>query len=252
METEVFALNKMHRIEGFPVPKVLYYDKSRNIIDNQFFFMEFVEGTSLDKISEELSEKEYNSISSELGNITNKINSIESDYFGYISQENKRFSSWAEAFLNMIKELLNDASEIGIFLPIKDDKLYNLISSQKYLLNKVKTSVLVHKDLWAGNIFVDPKSAEITGIVDWERALFGDGLLDIVCGFLLDNKNFIQSYLGRDSLTEDEEIRCILYKIYLYLIMIIESDYRKYQEQKITNWARSELDKTVNDLKMKT
>ncbi|WP_018247639.1 phosphotransferase family protein [Orenia marismortui] len=248
MKTEVFALNEMYKSEGIPVPKVLYYDSSGEIIDSEFFFMEFVSGSSLDKIREQLTEQQYNAIYLELGKIVKKINMIRGDYFGHISQENKRFSTWAEAFLNMIKDLLDDAKDVRISFSYKNDKLYDILNEQRDILNQVKTPSLVHKDLWEGNIFVDPKSAQITGIVDCERALFGDPLLEAVCGFLMRNNIFMDAYMGKDSLSKDEEIRCMLYKIYLYLIMIIESTYRQYKDKSIANWARSELNNTLNDL----
>ena len=245
METEVFALNKMYRIKNIPVPKVLYYDNSRDIIDNEFFFMEFVDGFPLNKIREELTEEEYKCISSKLGEFAKKINMVEGNYFGSISQENKRFNTWSEAFLNMIKELLDDAIDADVSFSCGNDKIYSIINERRDVLDQVKTPSFAHKDLWEGNIFVDRKSEEISGIVDWERALFGDMLLEPVCGFLLKNKSFMNSYIGKEKLSEDEQIRCMLYKIYLYLIMIIESTYRQYQDENMANWARSELNKIL-------
>ncbi|GGM41061.1 aminoglycoside phosphotransferase [Paraliobacillus quinghaiensis] len=249
METEVFTLNSIDEMGSIPVPKVLFYDKSKEIIDSDYFFMEFVEGKPLDTISDKISHQQYNAISSQLGKYVNEINGIDGEYFGSISRADKRFSTWSEAFLSMIKELLDDAEEKDVILPYTYDELYLMISKYKDVLNKVKKPSLVHKDLWEGNIFFDIKSFRITGIIDCERALFGDSLLDPVCGFWLDDKNFMNAYMDKSELDKDESIRVVIYKVYLFLLMVIEGAYRQYSDKSIEEWAREQLDETLKCLK---
>ncbi|GLC31720.1 phosphotransferase family protein [Clostridium omnivorum] len=248
METEVYVLNKIKSLGDMPTPKVFYYDQSGEIIKNDFFFMEFVDGVPLNKIRSELTEEQYREISSELGGIARKIHSIEGSYFGYISQDDKKFDTWDQAFLCMIKELLADAIDARVILPYDYDKIYNMIYEKREVLNIVKMPSLVHKDLWDGNIFIDPKTSKITGILDCERAIYGDALLDPVCGFLLNNKDFMQSYKGRIYLEKEEEIRAVLYQIYLYLIMVIECSYRKYPDENQSKWSSIRLEEALVDL----
>lgn len=210
--------------------------------------MEFIKGVPLNKIHEKLTQKQYIEISSELGILVKQIHSIEGSYFGNLSQEDKRFHTWEEAFLCMIKELLEDAIDAKVVLPYNYDKIYNMIYEKRKVLNIVKTPSLIHKDLWEGNIFIDPKTAKITGLLDCERALYGDKLLDPVCGFLLQNQEFMQSYTGRVSIGKEEEIRSVLYQIYLYLIMVIECTYRSYPNENSSKWASSQLKGALVDL----
>lgn len=248
METEVFVLNKMHSIEGIPVPRVLYYDKSDEIIKCEFLFMEFVDGIPLNEIRNELTEKQYAKISSNLVDIVRKINGIEGDYFGCISQENKRFSTWFEAFFNMVKELLEDAEDAGISFPFENNKLYRIINEHSDALNKVTKPLLIHKDLWEGNIIIDPKTIKIVGVLDCERAIFGDPLLEPICGYFWENKNFMNTFVGREDLNKDEYIRFTLYKIYLYLIEVIECNYRQYTGEDRDKWARSQINQALKEL----
>ncbi|MFZ5987848.1 MAG: phosphotransferase family protein [Bacillota bacterium] len=248
METEVFFLNKISTIEDIPIPRVLFYDKSKKIIDSDYFFMEFIDGEPLNKIRQTLTVEQYSTISSQLGEYVKKINTIEGEYFGYISQVNKRFSTWSEAFLNMIKELIDDAKDIGVLLPYGNSELYLMISKYEAVLSKVKKPSFVHKDLWEGNIFIDRKTPRIIGIIDCERALYGDALLEPVCGFLLENKSFMNTYIGRVELDRDEYIRTILYKIYLFLLMVIECPYRRYPGENADRWARSKLNEALECL----
>lgn len=248
METEVYVLNKLSSLGDIPVPKVLYYSQSGGIIENNFFFMEFVNGVPLNKIHSELTLEQYSGISAELGIFLKKIHSIKAVYFGYISQADKRFRTWDQAFLFMIRELLYDAEDAEVILPYDYDKIYSIIYEKREILNMVKTSSLIHKDLWEGNIFIDTKTFKVTGILDCERAIYGDPLLDPVCGFLLNNKDFMKSYTGRVQLEKEEEVRVILYKIYLYLIMVIECSYRKYTDINNYKWASINLEKAITDL----
>lgn len=248
MQAEVSALRKMKARTGIPVPAVLYYDNSEEIIENDYFFMEFVEGISLYKIKNELEPKQLHDISTQLAKIVTEINKIDEEYFGYLSQEDKRFSTWSEAFLFMVREVLEDAEDADVTLPYGCKAIYDMFSKHQSSLEKVNTPSLVHKDLWEGNIFIDPKTCQINGIIDCERAVFGDALMDPVCGFLVENSSFMQTYLGRTVLADDEYIRSILYKTYLFLIMVIECSYRLYPDGNQEKWTRKALSESIECL----
>jgi aminoglycoside phosphotransferase (APT) family kinase protein len=245
MDTEVYVLNKLTSLETITVPKVLLYDKSCQLIENEFFFMEFIEGTPLNKVKTELSIEQRSKIYSELGTMVKEINSVSDNYFGYISQENKRFHSWTEAFLYMINELLEDALAVSAILPYETNRIYKLIYKNRSVLDSVKTPCLIHKDIWSGNIFIDESTAKITGIIDCERAIYGDPLLDPVCGFLINNEDFMKSYAGRTVLSKEEELRVILYQIYLNLIMVIECSYRKYPDDSTFRRSSTRLNEAL-------
>lgn len=248
MDTEVFVLNTLRSIQGVPAPKVLFYDNSREIIENEYFFMEYIDGVPLNKMREKLTDEQYGSISSQVAVCMKLINEVKCDYFGYISQEDKRFNSWGEAFLNMIKELLEDAKDVNVVFSYESDQIYDLICKQRNILDKVHIPSLVHKDLWEGNIFIDPETFKVNGIIDCERALFGDPLLDPVCAFLMENRSFMQTYFGRTELEKDEYIKSVLYKIYLFLLMVIECPFRQYPGEGADEWARANLYESLEQL----
>ena len=248
MRNEVYALSKISSIGDVPAPKVLYYDCDRDIIENEYFFMEFVQGSPLNNIYDELSEQQRNSISSELGYYVKQITGIKSEFFGDISKKNKQFKTWSEAFLFMIKELLDDARDNKVKLNYDYNEIYEMIEMHSDVLNLVEEASLVHKDLWKGNIFVDSQSAKITGILDCERAIYGDALLEPVCAFLLHDTDFMNSFMGRSYLKNDEKLRSILYRIYLSLIMVIEYSFRQYLWGNGDKWAREQLSEAFEEL----
>ena len=52
------------------------------------------------------------------------------------------------------------------------DKLY----LDKTVFDEVKEPSLVHWDMWEGNVFV--KEKHVLGIIDWERAMWGEAFMD--------------------------------------------------------------------------
>ncbi len=248
METEVKVLNKIAALETVPVPKILYYDRSLSAIDSEFYFMEFIEGIPLNKHRDQITQEQYDKISTDAGAYFNQIKELETGYFGYISQPDKRFDTWGKAFSFMIKELIDDAREIGAELPCSYQYILDIVNSKIDVLDMVKTPSLLHKDLWEGNIFVNQKTAEITGFIDFERAICGDSLLEPVCGFLLDNPKFMLNYYGKASLDKEEKTRTILYKIYLFLLMVIECPFRQYPGEDCDKWQREQLKLALEEI----
>jgi len=248
LANEVYVLNRISKDLDIPVPKVLHYDTDKDIIETDYFFMDFVQGYALNDIYDELTENQRSSVSSELGIYAKKVTDIKSDYFGDILKKDKQFKTWSEAFLSMIKELLDDARDNRVKLIYDYIDIYSMIEEHSEALDMVKEPALIHKDLWKGNIFVNPQTAKIEGIIDYERAIYGDVLLEPVCGFLLHNYAFMNSFFGRAYLEDDEKIRAIIYRIYLFIIMITECSFRQYPWEDSDKWAREQLGEAFEEL----
>jgi aminoglycoside phosphotransferase (APT) family kinase protein len=190
MKAEVDTLDMIKEKTNVPVPKVYLYNSERDIIDNEYFFMEFINGIPLNKLNNSLSDENKEKIYKQIGAYTRQINNIYGDSFGYISQRDRQFENWFDAFTALVEDVLVDGQEASVILPVSYKKLSGIIESRKNILNIIAKPNLIHKDLWAGNIFIDPISFEVTGIVDCERALWADPMMDFIFGFLEDNADF--------------------------------------------------------------
>ncbi len=248
MSVEVLALQQANSIADIPAPQVMYRKQGESVVENDFFFMEFVPGTPLDKCRHQLSEEQAAWVAQEIGRIAKQLNSIKGSVYGHPTQPEKQFINWADAFLFMIQELLEDAADAKVALPYDYKAIYKIVEAHRGLLSEVDGACLVHKDLWAGNIFVNTETNRVTGVVDFERAIYADALMEPVCGFLLENDDFLQAYLGRTELTQSEKIRTTLYKIYLFLLMVIECPYRQYGDNGQEKWAREQLENSFEQL----
>ncbi len=248
MKTEILANKIMHEAK-IPTPEILFYDDSLSLIDREYFIMSYIDGVALNKVKNQLNETKINSLIQILAKHMKSLEKIDCEYFGQLNNKNKQFKTWYECFSSMINDLIEDANKINLILPFSKEDASNILEKYKEILSQVTKPYLVHKDLWDGNIFVDSKTFELVGIIDTERAIFADPLIEVVCGFYDNNKTFLKNYYGCNNLDKSEEIRIKLYKFYLYLLMMIESPYREYQSDEQYMWALKELKIILTQLK---
>lgn len=241
MQAEVNVLRLLGAQTNVPVPEVLAYDTSRRLTDNDYYLMSFIPGVGLHKLRKELSVEEQRAIDFRTGEYLRQINAITGTYFGYFAQPEFHFSTWRAAFGSMVEQVLRDGRDAGVELPIDYDALSARLQPFYRVLDEVMQPALVHWDLWDGNIFIDPVTKTIAGILDCERALWGDPLMEVNFGAFGLNLSLMDGY-GIDLLaTPAARTRRCLYNVYLWLIMVIESTYRQFESKDQENWARSKL-----------
>ena len=245
MQAEVDALRTVKTNTTVPVPEVLYYDASHNLCNADYFFMEKIEGESYHKLKNDgMPEEVQKEIMYDIGRYNYEMNQILGTKFGYIGLADKQGLNWRETFLSMIEDILKDGEDIDVSLGVEYEAVRTLINKASFVLDEVKQPVFVHWDLWEGNVFV--KDGEITGIIDFERAMWADPLMEYSFRAHSNNEDFIAGY-GVD-LRKKVPVRALLYDIYLYLIMVIETKYRHYLEDWQYGFATKELYKAMNEL----
>ena len=87
--------------------------------------------------------------------------------------------SWPAFFGMLIDATIADAETWGV--DVEPDRLIDALAASAHALAGVTTPALVHNDLWQGNVLLDPSTGQVHGVLDFERALFGDPLQDF-CG----------------------------------------------------------------------
>ncbi|QUQ68560.1 phosphotransferase family protein [Kutzneria sp. CA-103260] len=212
---------------ALPVPQVVHADFSRSVLDTDFLLMTELPGGNWYGLREEIGDADRERLRRDLGRLVAGLHRITGETFGYPQGETS--PSWRTAFLGMLDALLADALRWETPLPRSVTQIRQLIGANAYVLDDVTTPALVHFDLWPGNILVQDK--EITGVVDGERAFWGDPLAEMVSlalfGDIADDAAFLDGY-GGIEFTDSARRRLALYRTYLYLIMLIEGDPRGY------------------------
>jgi aminoglycoside phosphotransferase (APT) family kinase protein len=249
MHTEVEVLQLVKARTGIPVPGIYIYDSNHQILQSDYFIMDLVDGVPLNKIRPLLPADACHDIDGKTGGFLRQMHAITHEKFGYFSQLETQSDNWRGTFAMMLKNVLLDGSDAGVILPMEYDAFYPLLESTFEALDEVRTPRLVHWDLWDGNIFIDPDSWQITGLIDFERALWADPLMEANFGAFGLNPSFMEGY-GLEMLsTQSQKVRHALYDIYLFLIMIIECYYRKYETDQQEKWAREKLKAELEILK---
>lgn len=228
MFSEVDSMKMVAQRTEVPVPEVLFYDSSRDVTDREYFFMEMLEGKSLSSISDVLPEEQKQRIYYDMGRYTAMLNGITGERFGYYGQPDRQGEDWYEVFRDILRDPFADAERKGIAMPVKEDETLELLERDRALFKAVKTPRFVHWDIWAGNVFI--ADGQIRGIIDYERCLWGDPLLEVGFRCYEQNSAFFGGY-GIKGLSREEKRRARWYDVYLALLWCLETDYRGYDNR---------------------
>lgn len=219
---------------GLPVPRVLHTDFSRTVIDSDLMLMTDLPGRSWYGERKTMDPAERTRLRGDLGRLVGTLHQVTGPGFGYPRGPGTRLApTWSAAFLAMVDAVCEDARRFGVPLPVPVDDLAALAHARRDLLDEVTTPVLVHFDLWDGNILVD--GGRIGGVIDGERAFWGDPVAEFVSLALLrdieTDAAFLAGYADvAGPVRFDDRVRgrLALYQCYLYLIMLVESAPRRY------------------------
>ncbi len=219
-----------------PMPTLHHAGLRRSIVDSDFLVLSALDGVAWDKAKKRLTAPERAALRTELGAIVAGLHSVRGDQFGYPQPAaGLSGSSWPQAFSAMVNAVLADAERFGVALPVDTEAIKALPERHGDALAEVTAPTLVHFDLWDGNIFLDLDGPRVEGLIDAERAFWGDPHADFVSlalfGDIETDTDFLAGYRGAGGVVEFTPAlrrRLNLYRVYLYLIMITEGAPRGY------------------------
>ena len=243
MRKELMIYETVYGTVDIPMPRLLAADTSRTVIDRDFMFVEKFSGQPMDKVKDELSPEVMQSIECQVGACTAEMHTLKNETFGYFGEGPGHDSTtWRKAFMAMVYTLLADGESFGADIQIPYAEIRALLAQYAEALDEIQEASLVHWDMWQGNIFIDHRDGKhfVEGIIDWERAFWGDPEAEtaICCKFY--GPAFFEGY-GRNMLEgENATIRQCMYRLYLWLVMIIEEKVR-FEGADHIPWVREQL-----------
>ncbi|MEV1145441.1 aminoglycoside phosphotransferase family protein [Micromonospora sp. NPDC049799] len=153
--------------------------------------------------------------------------------------------TWRDAFGAMVDDLLADAVDWEVPLPAPASRIRALVDRHGDALDQVHRPALVHFDGWDGNVLAAPDATgayRLCGLVDGERWLYGDPLLDLVSPLLFRRVEdepahpFLRGYAHAAGvplvLDDGARRRLALYRMHLYLLMTVEMPSRGITRQR--------------------
>jgi aminoglycoside phosphotransferase (APT) family kinase protein len=209
-EAEYFRLVRRHTA-GVPVPEVL-------AVSDDWIVTTRMPGRPLTESDSPLAREQ-------LGSAAAAIHRITGPHFGYTG-DRVSGSAWPSTFGAMVAGLRGDAAAWDVALPPLD----GVVERHHDVLAEVTRPALLHFDLWDGNVLVGD-SGELTGLVDGERYLYGDPLLDLVSPALFQriedapDHPFLRGYRP-EPFDRSALVRLSLYRLHLYVLMLAEAPSR--------------------------
>ncbi len=224
---------------ALPLPRMLAADLDGKHLGRSFIIMERLEGTALDKVADKLPSSALGDLRRALGRIARTMHAFEGESYGLI--KGARRKDWPGTFTQLMLDVVNDGRRKNIDLPYEN--CLSLLDETQQHLADVTRPCLVHWDLWDGNVLVDSESGALRGIIDFERALYGDPLIEF--NALALNDDVKAGYGEFDFESESAVARLRIYSIYLFLIMSIEGKYRGFIDESSTVWGREKLQEAL-------
>lgn len=248
MTTEVALMRLVRGNPAIPVPEIYAFDTTRDVCDSEYFFMEKLTGDNYGNVKESFAPAMQAQIDQQIGVIIREVNGFTGTYFGYDGNSDLRGETWKEAFLKIIDAVLEDGARKNADPGFPIDDIREAVLKHASSLEEVTTPQLVHWDAWDLNFFV--KDGKVTGIIDFERALWADPLMESQFRALAFGgvSECMRGY-GKTAFTREEDERCHLYTLYLALVMKIECYYRQYESDFASNAATQLMVPTLNWLK---
>ncbi|WP_406147030.1 phosphotransferase family protein [Streptomyces sp. NBC_01012] len=220
---------------GGPVPQVVHSELDPGAPTGAYVVMTARPGLPWSAVTDGLTGDENRSLRAEFGAAVGRLHGVAGPGgYGYPAEPLGPLApTWREAFTAMTDAVLADAERFDARLPWPVGRIHEVLAGASDVLDEVTRPVLVHFDLWQGNLLVagEAGARRIGGIVDGERMFWGDPVADLVSTSLFGDPetdvDFLAGYAAATGsplvFTPSVHRRLALCRSYLYLIMLTET-----------------------------
>jgi aminoglycoside phosphotransferase (APT) family kinase protein len=239
--TEALYYRLADRCDGVAVPAVMAADASG--ASGGYLVMTHCPGRPWPELAPLPDGRERVELRADLGRQVARLHTITGTGFGYPSGAlGPLRDSWRAAFGDMVSAVLADAARFAVTLPRPAADIREWFEARATVLDEVTGPVLVHFDLWDGNILVEsgPAGRRVGALIDAERAFWGDPLAELVSlalfGDIEQDAAFLRGYRaagGTATFDFAGRQRLALYRAYLYLIMWVEAVPRQASRRRL-------------------
>ena len=163
-----------------PVPPIIAHDFSRRLVGRDYLIMPRLGGAALSEAH--LAGRARDEALRQWGGYIAQVHGLREPHnrFGYLGEHRcmDPQATWRDAFAVMYRKELDDIVGCGVYDEETARGAMELLERHLDALEDCKTSRLLHGDIWATNLLVDP-GGEVTGVLDFDRACWGDVQWDL-------------------------------------------------------------------------
>lgn len=245
-------------VTDLPLPTLVHAGVDRTVIDGDYVVLSAVDGVTWNSVLDDLDQTQTAALRRELGGHLARLHRVGNPdgLFGYPAVPALSAPAWPDAFAAMLGALVDDAERFDIALPVPGEELRDAVRRHAAALTEVTAAVLVHFDLWPGNILITPPGTgatpRINGLIDGERMIWGDPLMEFVGADVFGradrDPDVRAGYLAAGGvIAEDDpgERRLALYHLYMQLLLLIEMAPRGYTDQGYVSYISGECPKRI-------
>lgn len=206
MKSEVTIHRLVREHTDVPVPEIVYHDFSREVIDRDYLFMEYLEGRP--GLFDER----------ELGRYVRQIHAIQAEQYGYPERAAPTAKSWPAIFFTYVELIFKDCLSCGVIDRSEQKHFMAIYKKHAETIVDVSSSLL-HLDLWTQNILTI--HGKISAILDFDRGLYGDPELEfaVLDTYGYSTPEFFEGYgepRPNDSVAQIRQRLYIVYELIKY------------------------------------
>lgn len=211
-----------------PVAEIMAFDDSRKLLDRDYLIMERLPGVPLTQFAH--TPRQFDRVLRQIGCHLRAIHDITAGLYGYLGEHRcmEPQDNWGSAFRLMWRMLAEDVARAGYYDPDELSHALGLLERHFHHFERPVTSRLLHMDIWSQNILVE-SDASVTGIVDFDRALWGDREIEFAvldyCG--ISEPAFWQGYGAKRDTSQSARVRQAFYLLYEVQKYIVICHHRK-------------------------
>lgn len=221
---------------GIPCPQITVCDLSRSVIDRDYMLWPALPGQILSNISVP---NQQQRLYHQLGTYLRQMHDITMPHFGRAGStacDGPQFAAWGGFLISEFDIAVDLLLAHALLTAPQGSQLKQLFEHARPLFDEIKRPALVHADLWDANILVAADSSRITGIIDADRAMYGDPEFDFSGGWQLPPA-FFAGYGKPLAATPAARRRRLLYQLFYrtldtYVWQVEYNDSAQYEATK--------------------
>ncbi|MBY4127032.1 aminoglycoside phosphotransferase family protein [Rhodococcus fascians] len=157
------------------LPKILGVDWSHDIIDRDFMWQNKIAGIPASRAFAAHGRDAMVPLFAEIGTVTAAVHSVVGPHFGTV--RGPHFSTWSDAVTHRLTEIVRDTRDAGLDTRAAEEACASAQQASD-ALDRVTEPRLLHGDLFIPNLVLDEESLRIVGVLDHDRAFWGDPAAD--------------------------------------------------------------------------
>ena len=182
---EAWACAKLAGL-GVPAPKVVVLDTSCAIFPSAYFITEKARGQPLSTLA--LSREEKRPYHAQLGDALRRMHEVRLPGFGFLDEQAYRqhgevhgsAPTWQQALCDPVPAGMAYLTQHAGITSTEADAIEGVVEAMRGRLEQFHDGRLLHGDLGALHVWVDPATQTLTSIIDFGNRMAGDPLWDFV------------------------------------------------------------------------